>query len=183
MIAPFSTHWPKTMPAHLAGKPTQFVEKITNSLSRTLGSELNEYLNVGVDYLNYSRTDEFVNSVVYVKAKLHTIRADEKERWKPGRDIHFVINNRSKNQYQFAPVIKCVSVQTIEIKEMDMTVYDCIKLKDGRVFTVRVDGKYLPMYRITELAKNDGFDSVEDFFAWFNTDFHGKLIHWTNLKY
>src|SRR5690606_11025412 len=115
MIAPFSTHWPKTMPAHLDRKPTRFVEKITNSLSRSLGSELNEYLNVGIDYLNYSRTDEFVNAVVYEKAKHHTIRADEKDRWKPGRDIHFVINNRSKNQFQFAPVIKCVSTQRVFI--------------------------------------------------------------------
>ena len=37
--------------------------------------------------------------------------------------------------------------------------------------------------RIKILAKNDGFDSVDDFFKWFDKDFNGKIIHWTNKKY
>ena len=36
---------------------------------------------------------------------------------------------------------------------------------------------------LRELAKNDGFESVEDFFAYFNKDFKGKIIHWTDLQY
>lgn len=28
-----------------------------------------------------------------------------------------------------------------------------------------------------------GFDSVKDFFRYFNKDFKGKIIHWTDLKY
>jgi hypothetical protein len=33
------------------------------------------------------------------------------------------------------------------------------------------------------LARNDGFDSVEDFFSFFPEDFKGKIIHWTDLRY
>ena len=35
-----------------------------------------------------------------------------------------------------------------------------------------------------QLAKNDGFDSIEDFFKFFTKDiFVYKLIHWTDFKY
>jgi len=33
------------------------------------------------------------------------------------------------------------------------------------------------------LSANDGFDSVEQFFQWFDKDFKGKLIHWTDYEY
>lgn len=33
------------------------------------------------------------------------------------------------------------------------------------------------------LALNDGFESVKQFFQWFNEPFVGKLIHWTDSKY
>jgi len=30
---------------------------------------------------------------------------------------------------------------------------------------------------------NDGFESLQDFFNWFNKPFRGKIIHWTDFKY
>ena len=33
------------------------------------------------------------------------------------------------------------------------------------------------------LAKNDGFDTVDAFFAYFTQDFDGKIIHWTDFVY
>ena len=33
------------------------------------------------------------------------------------------------------------------------------------------------------LAKHDGFNSMEDFFKWFDKDFKGKIIHWTDFRY
>jgi hypothetical protein len=38
---------------------------------------------------------------------------------------------------------------------------------------------------IEDLAINDGFDDVADFWAWFDqySPFSGKLIHWTGLRY
>ena len=34
-----------------------------------------------------------------------------------------------------------------------------------------------------QLAINDGFESLKHFFEYFNEDFEGKIIHWTDLKY
>lgn len=181
MTLGFSTKWPKHM-GELAGKPNYFPEKIHHSLMA------NRILSIK-DRHNYRIAHEKKFGYVWdwdhpnIEQKKHTIREDLNNLWNPGMDIHMVINNRTKDRFQFAPVVKCVSMQDIIITEKTMTVYDCINLKDHRVFTVQVDGKYLSKYRIIELAINDGFDSVEDFFAYFNKDFKGKLIHWTNLKY
>ena len=48
---------------------------------------------------------------------------------------------------------------------------------------VIIDGRYLNYDEIKILSLNDGFDSVQQFFKWFNKDFEGKIIHWTKLKY
>jgi len=48
---------------------------------------------------------------------------------------------------------------------------------------VFVGDVFLSRWSINHLAKNDGFEGIEDFFKWFNEDFKGKIIHWTNYKY
>ena len=48
---------------------------------------------------------------------------------------------------------------------------------------VIIDGKTLSRSETMRLAKNDGFNSLDEFFAWFNKDFTGTIIHWSNLKY
>ena len=114
------------------------------------------------------------------KPKIHTIRADAKNRWMPGKIIHFEqwtgAPYRSKC-YHFAPLIPCVSTQIIEIEYIN-----------GKPVVV-IDNKhyYNPLVGIDKgilkLAVNDGFESVDDFFRLFNQDFTGKVIHWTDLKY
>ncbi|GGH02968.1 hypothetical protein [Pedobacter zeae] len=105
-----------------------------------------------------------------ISAKLHTIRAGD--RWRAGMDIHMVINNRTADRFQFAPTVKCKSVQKIEIKwKTEDWVY------------LYVDGRHIDFVEIEALAINDGFESVDAFFEYFNTDFTGQLIHWTDLKY
>lgn len=171
------------------GKPNFFIEKIWE------GFLLNQF--TGFDYVEYFNQyqkkfeknwdggsgevrDQF-------KPKLHTIRRDEHNRWKAGMDIHMVINNRTKDRFQFAPVVKCVSVQKIEIKynqymgePIPIVIIDSIEYTYDPYFQFS-DSESLEVIR--ELAINDGFDSVEDFFTYFNTDFKGKIIHWTDLKY
>lgn len=98
--------------------------------------------------------------------------------------IHPVINNRTKNRFQFAPEIVCTGVQEIEIKEMIMTdFYTSWKTKDGRVWVIEIDGIRLKRNHISQFAQNDGFESVEQFFAYFNKPVEGQIIHWTDLKY
>lgn len=158
------THWPQKMPAHLVGKPTDFRVNILNSLlanypiaKRTIARMPNEF-----------------------KFKPHTIRADKTNRWKPGMNIHFFEwtgKPYRSPQFKFAPVVTCVSVQKIEIVWHDLT--GCRYINP----TIYIDGRWIVGRQLHQLAINDGFDSLTSFYAWFNQDFTGKIIHWTELKY
>ncbi len=148
-------------------KPTYFVEKIWQSFPDEVASEGN-FFNSGEMYKHYN----FNQDAYGMYSKLHTIRQDKNDFWKAGNDIHFVIHNRTKNRFQFAPVIKCVSVQSFEIKYF-------IK-NNAKKLSVKVDGKKV---NIHDLAENDGFNSAGEFLDYFNKDFTGKIIHWTDFKY
>lgn len=151
------------------GKPNHFINKIWLGISINKLTTISEYQNsrmahydkFGKDWAN-SNSD---------KPKIHTIRIDEKNNWKSGKNIHFIINNRTKNRFQFAPVLKCKSVQEIIISHTDSLKY------------VHINGNCLTESEVEILAINDGFDSLVDFFQYFNKDFKGKIIHWTDVKY
>lgn len=178
------------------GKPNYFIEKIWSGFTHFAGDT--EWLCLYNNYKIYHKVDlgkpwdeEYPSINRGNKPKLHTIRQDPSNRWRAGMDIHFVINNRTKNRFQFAPVVKCVRVQTIEIEWVDLGTF---LGREVRVFvdSTKVIGKFNENDKycldgigrsLEDLATNDGFDSVEDFFKYFNNDFKGKLIHWTNLKY
>jgi len=103
--------------------------------------------------------------------KIHTIREDKHDRWKVGREIQMATGVRSRNYNQFNHGI-CWAIQTIEITHLP-----------GRV-EVLVDGRFIGGSELDELARNDGFKGRFEFFEWFNSDFKGKIIHWTeNFKY
>jgi hypothetical protein len=109
--------------------------------------------------------------------KINTIREDEKDRWIAGMEIHFATGVRSKKYKCFMKGV-VVSTQTIEI------IYQESKGFPGVIVpVVYVDGKKLRSKKVSQLAYNDGFKSEAAFFAWFNKDFKGKIIHWTKFKY
>ncbi|MDR2205793.1 MAG: ASCH domain-containing protein [Flavobacteriaceae bacterium] len=106
-------------------------------------------------------------------SKIHTIREDKSNRWKAGNIIHFATGVRTKSYECFATG-KCVSVQEIEI----------IRVSDYANETIiKVDERALPFEEIQKLAWNDGFHHILEFWLWFNRDFKGKIIHWTDFKY
>ena len=148
-------------------KPTYFVEKIWTSL--------------GYDIQTAKIRDMIFDCPIWfnpepMKPKKHTIRKDEKDRWKVGNDIHFVINNRTKNRFQFAPITKVKSIQKIEIVIRGV--------KNERPINVYIDGKIIGLGNgLEELAINDGFDSLDEFYDYFKDGFVGKLIHWTDARY
>lgn len=162
---------------HINNTPTFFVEKITKALSETIPDDLNEFIPANTAALNYKSEMLYIDKVLAVPAKKHTIRVDASKHWKAGNNIHFLIHNRTPQRFQFAPVIPCVSVQTIEITWIDT---DGFKLPIPTVF---IDGNWIVYHDLKQLAVNDGFDSIDAFFEYFNTDFKGHLIHWTSLKY
>ena len=109
---------------------------------------------------------------------------DKNNRWKVGTNIDFFINVRQKTMFRFASVLPVVRVQHIEIIYVPFGG----KKQDARPF-VKVDGRLIydvgqTLYsQMKEFAENDGFDCVNDFFDYFDKDFTGKLIHWTDCKY
>jgi len=118
--------------------------------------------------------------------KKHTIREDKHDRWHAGMKMHMATGVRTKKQNCFKLDI-CNGVQNIII------IWDRSSLIMNKA-TVYIDNKniggYFPELKyfnctstIEQLAKNDGFYSVREFFAWFDENFTGKLIHWTDLRY
>ena len=180
MTLSFSTHWPKHM-GEWAGQPNYFPEKIIAGLDLsiirkcTLNDLLAEVVNpTDAEFMNGSTNPNYGH-----KPKLHTIRHDPHGRWKAGMKIHPVINNRTKNRFQFSPVIKCVSVQSIEITKSKLLEYGYA----AKIPLVYIDDVLLESDDLEKLAINDGFPTLKAFFAYFNEDFQGKIIHWTDLKY
>lgn len=143
----------------MEGKPTFFVEKIRACVSPT-----------------HAKT---------WTPKIHTIRKGH--RWKAGTKMHMAIGVRTPDYYQFntgeyAALDHCVSVQDIEI-------IPATDQYPRRVIVRWENWHYRPDMRIVSgkdielLAKNDGFESVDDFWNWFKEDFKGQIIHFTDFRY
>jgi len=181
MILPFSTQ--------LNGKPTYFVEKILRGILNEhshKGLNIAESIYQSGEALNYQGLDDIFTVIEHkVKPKLHTIREDKTDRWKPGTKIDFFINCRQKNMFRFAPVLPVVSVQEIEIKWFKiLEINICRVFIDNKSFAcVQFDRELIVTGKMLQLAQNDGFDTITDFFRYFDKDFKGKIIHWTDLKY
>jgi hypothetical protein len=189
MILGFSTQ--------LNGKATYFVEKILAGLidkmvssdDKPFGINLKKHINDYADFKKVKRVDSF-KLIEYAEPKLHTIREDQTNRWKSGMKIDFFINVRTKNMFRFAPVLTVVSVQKIEIKWFIEGKRKSVRIIiDGKEFAYIkfLYGVNTTSFQVTGkaslISENDGFDFLQDFFTYFDKDFTGKIIHWTDLKY
>jgi hypothetical protein len=160
------------MKAFPDGSPTDFENKINKCLN-------NEELTLR------EKSEMLVTGMVpkYVHPKLHTMRPitiDKDGNKKPCRirvGMGLSLRNWAgkpyrSGQYAFADT-RCRGVQAVVIVWGP---------KKDRVNVV-VDGIILDKSEVELLARNDGFESVEDFFKWFDNDFEGWIIHWTDKKY
>ncbi|UFK27494.1 hypothetical protein [Elizabethkingia phage TCUEAP3] len=153
------------------GKPTLFPEKIFAGLLK------NGIVPTSKDFFKCYRIPPML--MEKLKPKIHTIREDNTNRWKPGIMIDFFIGTRTKNMFRFAPRVPVVSKQRIFMTYLPQC---------GQGFEVSLDGRYLYKDEIEKIAINDGFDTVDDFEEYFisqmkEDQFSGKIIHWTNFKY
>ncbi|MFV9549654.1 hypothetical protein [Algibacter sp. PT7-4] len=176
MNCSFSTTYPKYLPEILANTPTLFVPKILKSIETLQPNNENLFFYYQ-DYVFLQRKLKQDYKTDVNHPKLHTIREDKNNRWKTGNLIHFYIYTRTKNQHLFAPVLKCKAIQNIEIVWHDP---DGLKTPIPRVY---INNRWIVGLQLEALVRNDGFKSIEAFFAYFNTSFKGKIIHWTDLRY
>ncbi len=151
------------------GKKTNFISKIWAGFNQGVPHYLIPFKE-RKDYMKKLLEKGLINrdEMPFIP-KIHTIRQDPKNRWKAGNKIHFQVNPYRPSMFQFAPVLEVFSTQKIKILP--------------RFETVWVDGGFILDEQIAELAINDGFDSIDDFWEYFNDEFEGKIIHWTNYKY
>lgn len=115
-----------------------------------------------------SRVPTYFEEKIKQGIKKHTIRWDSKDRWKPGVKIHFATGVRT-SRYNCFMEGECKGTQKIRIEGRDIWIDDVV----------------LNWNEVDDLAMNDGFDCVDDFWAWFDqySPFTGKIIHWTSLIY
>jgi len=180
MTIGYSTHWPKTMPSEYASKPTYFVDKIWAGLISELESiNISDYEKFTIAYKNQFESEMSEYEGLLIDPKLHTMREDKTDRWKVGMKIHPVINNRTKNRFQFTPLLEVKAIQKIEIIYSNEALCDWYGVEP----VLKIDDRILSVEEMEVIAKNDGFESAHHFCHWFKKDFTGKIIHWTDLKY
>jgi len=119
-------------------------------------------------------------------SKIHTIREDKMNRWRAKISIEHATGVRTKNYNQFHSGT-CQSIQFIRIRWIDAIVSVDIGNKKDEMrliyYSNPSDNREFGVMEMKCLSLNDGFESIDDFFKWFDKDFKGKIIHWTNHKY
>lgn len=153
-----------------------FMEKIWKSLKNGPEHLEESYFNYLGRYISKFGKgwdgDDFSD---FLEPKRHTIRKDPRNNWRAGNDIEFIIGKDTPDEFQFAPSVKCLSVQRIHIDHSGL-----INEAGPAVF---IDYQLLDRASLARLAVNDGFATIDDFFLYFDEEFSGNLIHWTSLHY
>ncbi|MGB4776132.1 MAG: hypothetical protein WBP45_13215 [Daejeonella sp.] len=119
---------------------------------------------------------------IKVGTKIHTIREDAKDRWRPGLLIHMATGTRSK-YYNCFKETPCISYQRI-VMHLDTSNEGDIAIAIGGKMLIK-DEEY------ERLAINDGFLNFSDFKKWWlpelaqriHNRYSGKIIHWTDFRY
>lgn len=131
---------------------------------------------------------QFVQKIIY-RLKYHTIRKDKADRWKRGRKIDFWCGSPRaphKNPFRFATGV-CQYTHAIQISWLNGFPNVWFgEHKDALspfYFTNSHTGS--PTYganQMLDLAQDGGFNSIEEFFKFFNEkdygNFKGKIIYW-----
>ena len=113
---------------------------------------------------------------IFANIKIHSIRLDPHKRWKVGMKIHHCKGLRTKN-YKCFKIDECKNIQEI-----------IITLVRSGYPIIHADNKSLGVKEMVELAKNDGFNNLDEFYEHFFGNaksgvFEGRIIFFTDFKY
>jgi hypothetical protein len=167
-----------SLKTEIGGCKTCFAEKTWNALladSISTQDVYEEYVEA-----HWLRFGEHWNSwpMFLTHSKLHAIVEDKGNRWHAGSDIHLYINHSTPEAFQFAPVVRCASVQNIEIWHQP----ELFNFDPPRPW-IFIDGVSIMKDKVDALLVNEGFRTYEHFAKHYDKDFSGKIIHWTDFKY
>lgn len=117
--------------------------------------------------------------------KIHTMREDPHNRWKAGRKIEMVYRGAG---YKILDHFNKGIPELGEMKEKQKVEIKWVPFIGAggsfKTIDITIDGgRSLTTDQIMVLAANDGFDSIDDFFRWFNKDWSGYILHWTDFRY
>lgn len=156
-------------------QPNYFIEKIWKGLLNGTANLEDSYHNYQGRYL--AKFGEFWDGDSFgefLEPKIHTIRRDPENKWREGTDIQLIIQQGEPDEFQFAPTIKCLGIQRIQIDYSNL-------INEGPA--VFIDYELVDKETLAKLVVNDGFATIAEFFYYFNEEFSGNLVHWTPLKY
>ncbi|EDM38444.1 hypothetical protein PBAL39_02477 [Pedobacter sp. BAL39] len=155
------------------GNANYFIEKIWKGLTGLSVYMEQEYVRYQQRHLEKFGTpwdgDDYTE---FLLPKLHTIRRNDVGLWKKNEELKMVVYKDSINEFQFAPILKCVDLQRIIIEEYT-----------GGAPNIRIDDRLLSDDESHQFALNDGFQDQFDLCGYFGGSFQGMLIHWTSLRY
>lgn len=108
--------------------------------------------------------------------KIHTIRRDTTQRWRPGMSINFWFGNPRNIKSVPPPFAFGTSHDWTVTSIQSISIWPATKL-------IYIDGRLLPHDERRQLAIHDGFKNLGEFWNYFTEPFSGRLIHWTEKKY
>lgn len=110
------------------------------------------------------------NAIEYIANghKIHTICEDKKQRYKVGMNLQHSTGVRTKKMKIHIENL-CTRIDNVFINPRDQT--------------VSVNNRLLTEFEKQVFIFNDGFDTIEDFWKWFNVPANYRLIQWTKFKY
>lgn len=131
--------------------------------------------------------------------KIHTMREDPYDRWKPGMSIQMVYRGPKYSILDhfnkgIPELEKLKGKQKCRVQYNDKITPDLrpcgIYIDDQLVWEGFVGksfanscGSEKDRKWIESFAKNDGFESSIEFFRWFKKDWSGFILHWTDFRY
>jgi hypothetical protein len=77
---------------------------------------------------------------------------------------------------------KVIRVNPIAIRYFRQPENSYSYARGNKFVEVTMNGAKLTRMECEELAQNDGFGSFEEFLDWFDSDFNGSIIFWSNFE-
>jgi hypothetical protein len=193
MILPYSHKFNSKLPI-IGDQPTDFLNKIWRGLIVNDLANYDQY-----DYLMQGANQKFKDHEEKIffndnikksnTIKIHTMRKDITDFWQTNKSINSFYFTSRPHMTKIHPTLPVVNIQKIKIvhdlEHVTVIIFSGTEISMMKKI-IKVGKNFLmPDHddSILKMAQNDGFLNLKQFFTFFNKDWEGKIIHWTNKMY